>query len=170
MASLVVLERHLLLNLTEIKDADKIPFLDSPVSPTGLFGPAVESFAERFTATEKTSQEMRHFLPKRSSSAVALSRPKMAPTQQPAKAVSPAVQLDSKPEHRHSRLARRHPPKRQGPWPKIVLDPMPRWSSKSMGQEEKRAKSRCSWTTPQKASTWSPHRFSAAPLTSCVPK
>ncbi len=44
MASLVVLEHHLWLNLTEMKYADKVPFLDSPVSPTGLFGPAVEGF------------------------------------------------------------------------------------------------------------------------------
>ncbi len=58
MASLVVLERHLRLNLTEMKDADKISFLDSPVSPNGLFGPAVEGFAERFTAAQKSSQAM----------------------------------------------------------------------------------------------------------------
>ncbi|KAL0163879.1 hypothetical protein M9458_039632, partial [Cirrhinus mrigala] len=50
LASLVVLKRHLWLTLTEIKDADKVPFLDSPVSPTGLFGPAVEGFVERFSA------------------------------------------------------------------------------------------------------------------------
>ncbi len=73
MASLVVLKRHLWLNLTEIKDADKVPFLDFPVSPTGLFGPAVEGIAERFTAAQKSSQAMRHFLPKRSSSAAASS-------------------------------------------------------------------------------------------------
>ncbi len=85
-ASLVVLERHLRLNLTEMKDADKISFLDSPVSPTGLFGPAVEGFAERFTAAQKSSQAMWHFLPKRSSSAANSSRPKKAPTQQPPKA------------------------------------------------------------------------------------
>lgn len=36
MASLVVLESHLWLNLTEIKDADKTALLDSPVSPSGL--------------------------------------------------------------------------------------------------------------------------------------
>ncbi len=58
MASLVVLERHLWLNLTEIKEADKVPFLDSPVSPTGLFGPAVDGLAERFTAAQKSSQAM----------------------------------------------------------------------------------------------------------------
>lgn len=45
MANLMVLERHLWLNLTEIKDADKTVFLDSPVSPTGLFGSAVDGFA-----------------------------------------------------------------------------------------------------------------------------
>ncbi len=69
MASLVVLERHLWL--TEIKDADKVSFLDAPISPSGLFGPAVEGFAERFTEAKKASQAMRHFLPKRSSSAAA---------------------------------------------------------------------------------------------------
>ncbi len=121
LANLVVLERHLLMNLTEMKDANKIPFLDSPVSPTGLFGPAVEGFAERFTATQKSSQEIRHFLPKRSSPAAASSCPKMAPTPPPA--VQPAT------ESRRSRSVRRYPPKRQGPRPKIVLDPAPQASS-----------------------------------------
>ncbi|KAL1257982.1 hypothetical protein QQF64_011226 [Cirrhinus molitorella] len=36
MASLVVLERLLWLSLTEIKEADKVPFLDAPISPTSL--------------------------------------------------------------------------------------------------------------------------------------
>ncbi len=81
MASLVVLERHLWLTLTEIKDADRVSFLDAPISPSGLFGPAVEGFAERFTEAQKASQAMRHFLPKRSSPAAAQSRPRTAPTQ-----------------------------------------------------------------------------------------
>ncbi len=34
MASLVVLERHLWLTLTEIKDADRVSFLDAPISPS----------------------------------------------------------------------------------------------------------------------------------------
>lgn len=54
MASFVALERHLWLILTEIKDADKAAFLDSPVSPTSLFGPAVDCFTEHFTAAQKT--------------------------------------------------------------------------------------------------------------------
>ncbi|MGL4478496.1 MAG: hypothetical protein ACRCVK_09735 [Aeromonas veronii] len=61
MASLVVLEQHLWLNLTEIKDQDKMAFLNAPVSPSGLFKPAVEGFTERFTAAQKSSQAMRHF-------------------------------------------------------------------------------------------------------------
>ncbi|XP_016107756.1 guanylate cyclase 2G-like [Sinocyclocheilus grahami] len=42
MASLVVLECHLWLNLIEIRDAEKMAFLDSPVSRKGLFDPAVD--------------------------------------------------------------------------------------------------------------------------------
>ncbi|KAI2656961.1 Transposon Ty3-G Gag-Pol polyprotein [Labeo rohita] len=38
MASLVVPERHLWLTLTEIKDADKVPFLDAPISPQVCLG------------------------------------------------------------------------------------------------------------------------------------
>ncbi len=76
-ASLVVLERHLWLTLTEIKDADKVSFLDASMSPSGLFRPAVEGFAEHFTEAQKASQAMRHFLPKRSSSAAAQSRPRL---------------------------------------------------------------------------------------------
>ncbi len=60
MASLVVLERHLWLTLTEIKDADRVSFLDAPISPSGLFGPAVKGFVERFTEAQKASQAMRH--------------------------------------------------------------------------------------------------------------
>lgn len=50
MASLVMLERHLQLNLTDIKTA----FLDSPIFPSGLISPAVDGFTECFTAAQKT--------------------------------------------------------------------------------------------------------------------
>ncbi len=133
MASLVVLERHLWLTLTEIKDADRVSFLDAPISPSGLFGPAVKGFAERFTEAQKASQAMRHFLPKRSSPAAAQSRPRTAPTQQPAKPApavfAPQPARTQQPRGR-SRSARRHPPpKRQGPRLKIALDPAPPASS-----------------------------------------
>ncbi len=98
-------------------------------SHTDLFGPAVEGLAERFTATQQSSQTIRHFLRKRSSSLAASIRPKMTPTQQPAKAAPPAVQPAAKPEPHLSCSARLHPAKRQGPRPKIVLDPAPQASS-----------------------------------------
>ncbi len=55
MSSLIVLERHFWLMMTEIKEADKVPFLDAPVSSGSLFGPAVEGFAECFTEAQKSS-------------------------------------------------------------------------------------------------------------------
>ncbi len=156
MASLVVLERHLWLTLTEIKDADRVSFLDAPISPSGLFGPAVKGFAERFTEAQKASQAMRHFLHKRSSPAAAQSRPRTAPTQQPMKPApavfAPQPARTQQPQGR-SRSARRHPPpKRQGHQLKIALDPAPPASSWSAGQEEERVESRHGRTAHQKAS------------------
>ncbi|ROL54924.1 hypothetical protein DPX16_12793 [Anabarilius grahami] len=132
MASLVVLERHLWLNLTEIKDADKTAFLDAPVSPFGLFGPAVEGFTERFTAAQKSSQAMRHFLPKRSNSTSAFSRPRTAPAQQSKPAPSTAQAAPApKEQRRRACPARRSsfPRQRQAPRPKIELDSRPPKSS-----------------------------------------
>ncbi len=105
----------------------------APISPNGLYGPAVKGFAERFTEAQKASQAMRHFLPKRSSPAAAQSRPRTAPTQQPAKPApavyAPQPARTQQPRGR-SRSARRHPPpKRQGPRLKIALDPVPPASS-----------------------------------------
>lgn len=132
MANLVVLERHLWLNLTEIKDADRAQFLDAPISPSGLFGPAIEGFAERFTEAQKSSQAMRHFLPKRASSAA--SRPRQVPIRQPPKqapaATTAAQPVKPEPRHRSRSATRRYQyPKRMGPRPKIVLDPAPPPSS-----------------------------------------
>ncbi len=133
MSSLIVLERHLWLTMMEIKEVDKVPILDAPVSSGSLFEPAVEGFAERLTEGQKSSQAMRHFLPKRTSSSAASSRPRPAPTQQKAKPM-PATPEPLLPEGRRARgcscSARRYPfPKCQGPQHKIVLDPAPQKSS-----------------------------------------
>ncbi len=50
MSTMVVQERHLWLNLAEMKDADKARFLDAPISQAGLFGDTVEGFAQQFSA------------------------------------------------------------------------------------------------------------------------
>ncbi len=104
MSSLIVLECHLWLTIMEMKEAVKVPFLDTPVSSGSLFGPAVEGFAECYTEAQKTSQAMRHFLPKCTSSSSATSRPRPAPTQQTAKPMSTA--LEPRPAEGHRAHAR----------------------------------------------------------------
>ncbi len=44
-----------------MKEKDKVPFLDAPVSSNSLFGPAVEGFAEHFTEAQKSSQAMNFY-------------------------------------------------------------------------------------------------------------
>ncbi len=66
---------HIWLAMTERKEVDKVPFLDAPVSSGSLFGPAVEGFVEWFTEAQKSSQAMRHFLPKYTCFSDASSRP-----------------------------------------------------------------------------------------------
>lgn len=63
MANLVMLERQLWLKLTEIRDTEKMAFIDSPVSPKELFSPAMYGFTECLTEAQKTSQVLHHFLP-----------------------------------------------------------------------------------------------------------
>ncbi len=140
MASLVVLERHLWLTLTEIKDADRVSFLDAPISPAA-------SLDLRWKDSLSASQRhrRRHRLCDTSCPS--------APAQQLLR-VAPELRRLSSPRNLHlrfpplsllgtqqprgrSRSARRHPPpKRQGPRPKIALDPAPPASSWSAGQEE----------------------------------
>ncbi len=52
MSTLVVQERHLWLTLADMRETYKHCFLDSPISQVGLFGEAVEDFAQQFSATE----------------------------------------------------------------------------------------------------------------------
>ncbi len=132
MSSLVELECHLWLTMTEMKEADKVPFLNASVSSGSLFEPAVEGFAERFTEAQKSTQAMRNFLPKCTSSA-ASSHPKPAATQRTAKPMpatpEPNLLKSGRIEGVHA-WTRRYPfPKRKGPRPKLALDPAPQKSS-----------------------------------------
>ncbi len=53
MSMLVVQERNLWLCLADMKEQEKVQFLSAPVSQTGLFGDAVESFAQQFFGSTK---------------------------------------------------------------------------------------------------------------------
>ncbi len=78
MSTLVVQERHLWLTLADMRESDKDRFLDSPISQAGLFGEAVEDFAQQFSAAQKQTEAFRHILPRRSA-AVSTPPPAAAP-------------------------------------------------------------------------------------------
>ncbi len=60
---MVVQERHLWLNLVEMKDVDKAHFLDAPISQAGLFGDTVEGFAQQFSAVQQQTEAIQHTCP-----------------------------------------------------------------------------------------------------------
>ncbi len=66
MSTLVVQERHRWLTLADMRESDKHRFLDSPISQAGLFGEAVEDFAQQFSAAQKQTEAFRHILSRRS--------------------------------------------------------------------------------------------------------
>ncbi len=78
MSTLVVQERHLWLTLADMRESDKHRFLDSPISQAGLFGEALEDFAQQFSAAQKQTEAFRHILPRRSA-AVSTPPPAAAP-------------------------------------------------------------------------------------------
>ncbi len=63
MSTMVVQERHLWLNLAEMKDVDKARFLDAPISQARLFGDTVEGFAQQFSAVQQQTEAIQHILP-----------------------------------------------------------------------------------------------------------
>ncbi len=65
MSTMVVQERHLWLNLAEMKDVDKARFLNAPISQGGLFGDTVEGFAQQFSAIQQQAEAIQHILPLR---------------------------------------------------------------------------------------------------------
>ncbi len=65
MSTMVVQERHLWLNLAEMKDVDKARFLDAHISQGGLFGDTVEGFTQQFSAVQQQTEAIQHILPRR---------------------------------------------------------------------------------------------------------
>ncbi len=120
MSTLVVQERHLWLCLADMRDTDKVRFLNSPVSQTaGLFGDAVENFAQQFSAVQKQSEAISHILTRRS--AVASTLPPAAPQparrrgRPPATAPAPAPQQQPPPKRRREASHKRGPQPLQAP-------------------------------------------------------
>ncbi len=57
MAASVAAERHLWLNLTEIREKEKVFLLDAPISQSGLFGEAVSAVVDKFRSAKTQSQD-----------------------------------------------------------------------------------------------------------------
>ncbi len=112
MSTLVVQERHLWLTLADMRESDKHRFLDSPISQAGLFGEAVEGFAQQFSAAQQQTEAFRHILPRRSA-AVSTPPPAAAPpsarrrTRPPAASTSAPARPQQQPSQRPQRGAGR---------------------------------------------------------------
>lgn len=68
MSAMVATERHLWLNLSGIKEKDKVFLLDAPLSPSGLFGDAVNTVVDRYQEAKRQSAAFQQFIPRRSKS------------------------------------------------------------------------------------------------------
>ncbi|KAL0168330.1 hypothetical protein M9458_036552, partial [Cirrhinus mrigala] len=160
MSTMVVQERHLWLNLAEMRDAEKARFLDAPISQTGLFGETVEEFAQQFSTVKQQTEAIKHILPRRAASAGPAQ-----PTQQPppvprrgrpptrtAQAPQPAGPA-ARPAQRSSTRRKVAPPAR----PQATKNPhgQPReGGSSDLGRALDSASTRLS-ATRQMATTWS---------------
>lgn len=70
-------QEWLWLNLTEMKEANKVRFLKVPISQDGLFGDTVLEFAQQFSAVQKLMEAIKPIL------GLTLSLPKGVPLQHP---------------------------------------------------------------------------------------
>ncbi len=68
MAAMVVMERHLCVNLADIGKKEKCFLLDAPVSPSELFSTSIEMMVEKFREAKACSAAFKTFIPRRSRS------------------------------------------------------------------------------------------------------
>ncbi len=78
MGFMVVQQRHLWLTLADLKDSDPKVLLKAQITPSGLFGDAVESIIERFSEAQKCAKAMSHVMPRRSFQPPSRSRSSLA--------------------------------------------------------------------------------------------
>ncbi len=64
MAASEAAERHLLLNLTEIREKEKVFLMDAPISQSGLFGEAVSAVVDKFCSAKTQSAAFKQFMPR----------------------------------------------------------------------------------------------------------
>ncbi len=129
MSTLVAQVRHLWFNLAEMRDVDKVCFLDTPISQAGLFGDTVEDLAQQFLAVQKQTEAIQHILPRRDPPAA--TAPRRATPQPACHRGCPSAASRTAPPHAEttSRPAWRAPRRRVVP---PVPQPAPKSSRKMM--------------------------------------
>ncbi len=65
MVASVAAERHLWLNLTEIREKEKVFLMDAPISQSGLFGESVSAVVDKFRSAKTQSAALKQFMPRR---------------------------------------------------------------------------------------------------------
>ncbi|KAL0194819.1 hypothetical protein M9458_008391, partial [Cirrhinus mrigala] len=103
MAALVATERHLWLTLSDMKEKDRVFLLDAPLSPSGLFGDAVNSVVDKYQEARKQAAAFQRFLPRRTPAHGAAGR------EQP----RPSTSSSSYRETQKQSVATRTPPQRE---------------------------------------------------------
>ncbi len=87
MAASVAAERHLWLNLTEIREREKVFLMDAPISQSGLFGEAVSAVVDKFRSAKTQSVALKQFMQRRprdySTPSSSVSREQSLPRKEP---------------------------------------------------------------------------------------
>ncbi len=87
MAASVAAERHLWLNLTEIREKEKVFLMDAPISQSGLFGEVVSAVVDKFHSAKTQSAALKQFMPRRardySTPSSSVSREQSLPRKEP---------------------------------------------------------------------------------------
>ncbi len=86
MAASVAAERHLWLNLTEIREKENMFLMDAPISQSGLFGEAVSAVVDKFHSAKTQSAALKQFMPRRArdySTPSSVSREQSHPRKEP---------------------------------------------------------------------------------------
>ncbi len=68
MAAMVVMERHLWVNLADLEKKEKGFLLDAPISPSKLFSTSIETVVDKFREARARSAAFETFIPRRSMS------------------------------------------------------------------------------------------------------
>ncbi len=97
MAASVAAERHLWLNLTEIREKEKTFLMDAPISQSGLFREAVSAVVDKFRSAKTQSAALNQFMPRRardfSTPSSSVSREQPPPRREPPSGGAQATRL-----------------------------------------------------------------------------